>query len=94
MGGECIVRKEEVAMEKKELAKRCPYVKKCGACQIGEKSYEEELADKKKWVAECIGRHCGKINDVAGMYYPYHYRNKVHAVFGRRSDQGDRKSVV
>ena len=68
MGGECIVRKEEVAMEKKELAKRCPYVKKCGACQIGEKSYEEELADKKKWVAECIGRHCGKINDVAGMY--------------------------
>ncbi|MDE6992785.1 MAG: 23S rRNA (uracil(1939)-C(5))-methyltransferase RlmD [Lachnospiraceae bacterium] len=81
-------------MEKKELAKRCPYVKKCGACQIGEKSYEEELADKKKWVAECIGRHCGKINDVAGMYYPYHYRNKVHAVFGRRSDQGKEEVIA
>jgi len=24
---------------------------------------------------------------VAGMYYPYHYRNKVHAVFGRHKDE-------
>lgn len=75
-------------MEKKETEERCPYVKKCGACHIGEKSYEEELAEKKKWVVDSIGKYCDKINDVAGMYYPYHYRNKVHAVFGRRLDNG------
>lgn len=66
---------------------QCPYVARCGACHIGEKSYEEELADKKKRVVENIGKYCRKINDVAGMYYPYHYRNKVHAVFGRIKDE-------
>ncbi len=75
-------------MEKKEIVERCPYVKKCGACHIGEKSYEEELAEKKKWVVDNIGKYCGKINDIVGMYYPYHYRNKVHAVFGRRMNNG------
>ncbi|MDE7322177.1 MAG: 23S rRNA (uracil(1939)-C(5))-methyltransferase RlmD [Lachnospiraceae bacterium] len=66
---------------------KCPYVVKCGACHIGEKSYEDELAEKKEQVAVHIGKYCGKINDVAGMYYPYHYRNKVHAVFGRIKDE-------
>lgn len=75
-------------MGKKEIVEQCPYVKKCGACHIGEKSYEEELAEKKKSVVDNIGKYCNKINDVAGMYYPYHYRNKVHAVFGRRLGQG------
>lgn len=75
-------------MEKKENVEKCPYVKKCGACHIGEKSYEEELAEKKKQVIDNIGKYCKKINDVAGLYYPYHYRNKVHAVFGRRLDNG------
>lgn len=65
----------------------CPYVAKCGACHIGEKSYEEELAEKKAQIVTHIGKYCGKINDVAGMYYPYHYRNKVHAVFGRIKDE-------
>ena len=67
--------------------KTCPYVAKCGACHIGEKSYAEELAQKKELVVAHIGKYCGKINDVAGMYYPYHYRNKVHAVFGRIKDE-------
>ena len=65
---------------------KCPYVKKCGACHIGEKNYEEELADKKKLVEKYVGKYC-KVNDVAGMYYPLHYRNKVHAVFGRNKDE-------
>lgn len=75
-------------MEKVNKSGRCPYVTKCGACHIGEKSYEEELAEKKEQVISCIGKYCHKIHDVAGMYYPYHYRNKVHAVFGRRLDKG------
>lgn len=74
-------------VEQKEVIENCPYVKKCGACQIGEKSYEDELAEKKQWVVDKIGKYCNVIHDVAGMYYPYHYRNKVHAVFGRRKDE-------
>lgn len=74
-------------VEQKEAVGSCPYVKKCGACQIGAKSYEDGLADKKQWVVDSIGKYCSRINDVAGMYYPYHYRNKVHAVFGRRKDE-------
>ncbi|MDE6620179.1 MAG: 23S rRNA (uracil(1939)-C(5))-methyltransferase RlmD [Lachnospiraceae bacterium] len=74
-------------MEKKECVEKCPYVKKCGACHIGEKSYADELAEKKKWVVENIGKYCDRVNQVAGMYYPYHYRNKVHAVFGKRREE-------
>ena len=65
---------------------KCPYVEKCGACHIGEKNYEEELSEKKKLVEKYVGKYC-KVNDVAGMYYPLHYRNKVHAVFGRNKDE-------
>lgn len=68
------------------LTEQCPYAGKCGACHIGEKSYEQELKEKKKWVVSHIGKYCNKIHDVAGMYYPYYYRNKVHAVFGRKKD--------
>lgn len=65
---------------------KCPYVEKCGACHLGQRTYEEELAEKKKWVKENIGKYC-RVNDVSGMYYPFHYRNKVHAVFGRIKDE-------
>ena len=67
-------------MEKEKIQDKCPYVAKCGACHIGQKSYEEELVDKKKLVEKYIGKYC-KVNDVAGMYYPYHYRNKVQMAF-------------
>lgn len=60
----------------------CPYTEQCGACHIGEGSYEEELQKKKEIVERHIGQYC-KVNDIAGMYYPFHYRNKVHAVLGR-----------
>lgn len=74
-------------MEQTDIRYQCPYVEKCGACHIGQKSYEEELAEKKRLVEEHIGAYCKKINDVTGMYYPYHYRNKVHAVLGRINDE-------
>lgn len=65
---------------------KCPYVERCGACHMGQTSYEEELNNKKKFVEKNIKKYCSNINDVSGMYYPYHYRNKVHAVFGRHKD--------
>ena len=68
------------------LEERCLYAAKCGACHIGEMSYEQELAEKNKWVISHIGKYCHQIHDIIGMYYPYHYRNKVHAVLGKVKD--------
>ncbi|MCM1184264.1 MAG: 23S rRNA (uracil(1939)-C(5))-methyltransferase RlmD [Roseburia sp.] len=61
---------------------RCPYEKRCGACRIGQGTYEEGLAEKQRWVESCLKKYC-RVNGIQGMYYPFHYRNKVHAVFGR-----------
>ena len=60
----------------------CPYEKRCGACRIGQGTYEEGLAEKQRRVQKGIGKYC-RVNKIQGMYYPFHYRNKVHAVFGR-----------
>ena len=69
------------------IQEKCPYVEKCGACHMGQPTYEEELIAKKELVESHIGKYCRNIHDVAGMYYPFHYRNKVHAVFGRLKDE-------
>lgn len=69
-----------------EANKSCPYVTKCGACHIGERTYEEELAQKKRQIENAVKKYC-PVRDMTGMYYPYHYRNKVHAVFGRIKDE-------
>lgn len=68
------------------MNEKCPYVQKCGACHVGQTTYEDELIEKKKFVEKNIGKYCKNIHDVSGMYYPYHYRNKVHAVFGKTKD--------
>lgn len=73
-------------MSSAEVNKGCPYVGKCGACHIGNRTYEEELAQKKQQVEKYVKKYC-PVKDVSGMYYPYHYRNKVHAVFGRIKDE-------
>ncbi|NDO47908.1 23S rRNA (uracil(1939)-C(5))-methyltransferase RlmD [Lachnospiraceae bacterium MD335] len=73
-------------MSNTEINRSCPYVKKCGACHIGDRTYEEELAQKKRQVETYIKKYCPVIG-MAGMYYPYHYRNKVHAVFGRYKEE-------
>lgn len=65
------------------MAETCPYVEKCGGCHVGTHNYLDELDDKKAFVKKHIGKYC-KVHDVAGMFYPYHYRAKVHAVFGKQ----------
>lgn len=60
----------------------CPYKKKCGGCTCLNQTYEEQLAEKEKNIHMLLGRYCKKIHPIAGMYYPYHYRNKVNAAFG------------
>ena len=61
----------------------CPYRKPCGGCTYTEMSYEEQLKEKQKWVKKLLGGY-GRVEPIKGMGYPYHYRNKVHAVYGQK----------
>ena len=73
---------------KKEIKKNCPLNKKCGGCQYLSKSYKEQLKIKQIKVQTLL-KDFGKVRPILGMEDPYHYRNKVHAVFHR-----DRKGNV
>ena len=64
----------------------CPVFKQCGGCQLLDMPYEEQLAKKQKEVETLLKGLC-KINPIIGMEDPYHYRNKVHAVFGYRKGE-------
>lgn len=77
--------------DKKETNQRekvCPVNKKCGGCQYLSKSYKEQLKIKQKKVQDLL-KDFGKVQPILGMEDPYHYRNKVHAVFHR-----DRKGNI
>ncbi len=74
----------------RERPEVCPVAKKCGGCQMQGVPYEKQLEKKRALVRACV-EHV-KVHPVIGMDNPLHYRNKVHAVFGR--DRRDRKSVV
>jgi 23S rRNA (uracil1939-C5)-methyltransferase len=58
----------------------CPVYKKCGGCQKQHLSYEQQLKEKQKHVESLLKNLC-KVEPIVGMDNPYHYRNKVHAVF-------------
>lgn len=58
----------------------CKLVKACGSCQYGKETYEEQLAKKQELVNASLRPFC-KVEKIIGMDCPYHYRNKVHAVF-------------
>ena len=66
--------------QKKKPAAACPYAKKCGGCDYQGMSYEQQLQEKQTYVRKNIGDYC-KVLPIIGMKNPYHYRNKVHAVF-------------
>ena len=58
----------------------CPYAKKCGGCDYQGMPYEKQLKEKQAYVQKQVGNFC-KVLPILGMDEPYHYRNKVHAVF-------------
>lgn len=72
----------KVTSNQKQNAKTnpCPVISKCGGCQVLCEDYQKHLLDKQKMVEKLIGKHC-KVEDIIGMKEPFHYRNKVHAVF-------------
>ncbi len=59
----------------------CLAAGKCGGCKWLHMSYEEQLKKKEKTLRELCGRF-GKWESMIGAKEAYHYRNKVHAVFG------------
>ncbi len=60
----------------------CSHSKKCGGCHYLDLPYEEQLKIKQKQVSKLLSDFC-KVHPILGMEHPYHYRNKVQAVFGR-----------
>ncbi|MCI9105986.1 MAG: 23S rRNA (uracil(1939)-C(5))-methyltransferase RlmD [Lachnospiraceae bacterium] len=64
--------------EKRSL---CPVSKQCGGCQYLDMPYQEQLKLKQRQVQQLLGTF-GKVYPIVGMENPFHYRNKVHAVFG------------
>ena len=71
--------------EKKNKIAACKAAKKCGGCQYQGIPYEKQLQDKQKAVRQMMQPFC-KTAGITGMKDPYHYRNKVHAVFARKKD--------
>lgn len=63
----------------------CPLAKKCGGCTYQGMEYKKQLARKQKMVDQLL-RPFGKVHPIVGMDHPYHYRNKVHAVFHREKN--------
>lgn len=61
----------------------CPLAKKCGGCDYQGMSYAQQLKEKEKAVQKLM-KGFGEVSPIIGAKDPYHYRNKVHAVFARR----------
>ena len=73
------IKREKAQAGKKD--KKCPVLGKCGGCKWLCEPYEKQLAVKEKHLKELCGKFV-KFDKIIGMEDPYHYRNKVHAVFG------------
>lgn len=65
--------------EKKNLS-GCPVFSRCGGCQLLDMPYDKQLKLKQKKLEELLKPYC-RVQPIIGMENPFHYRNKVHAVF-------------
>lgn len=63
----------------------CPFAKKCGGCRYQGVPYEDQLKIKFVQTVKLLKRYV-KALPMIGMENPYHYRNKVHAVFAHTMD--------
>lgn len=79
------VPKNKQRTENMEEESVCPLAKKCGGCTYQGMDYKKQLAQKQKMVDKLL-RPFGKVHPIVGMKEPYHYRNKVHAVFHREKN--------
>lgn len=67
-------------MPERKTDNGCQYAKKCGGCDYQGMPYEKQLKEKQRYVEKNVAQFC-KVRPIVGMEDPYHYRNKVHAVF-------------
>ncbi|MCR4756209.1 MAG: 23S rRNA (uracil(1939)-C(5))-methyltransferase RlmD, partial [Butyrivibrio sp.] len=77
-GGSRYVKKQVADVDTKKS--RCPYFKKCGACQMIDTPYDKQLRQKHAHVQELLEPYT-RVASFVGMEEPEHYRCKVHAVF-------------
>ena len=61
--------------------KICPYAKKCGGCDYQGMAYPKQLETKHNYIKKLL-KEFVKVSPIVGMENPYHYRHKVHSVFG------------
>ncbi|MGC6177461.1 23S rRNA (uracil(1939)-C(5))-methyltransferase RlmD [Lacrimispora sp. 38-1] len=61
-------------------ASQCPVYRRCGSCQLLHLPYKKQLEQKQKNLETLLKPFC-RLESMMGMSDPYHYRNKVHAVF-------------
>lgn len=72
---------------KPNLNSKCPISHLCGGCQYVDMPYEQQLAEKQKYIDDLLSVF-GPVDKIIGMENPYHYRNKVTAAF-RRMKSGE-----
>ena len=63
----------------------CPHAKQCGGCQLLQLPYPAQLEKKQRLVEELFGQYT-PVQPILGMEHPVHYRNKIHATFGKGRD--------
>ncbi len=61
-------------------ADNCRFYKKCGACQLRNMTYEEQLSYKMSREIKLLGRFC-HVDEIVPMASPSAYRNKAQAVY-------------
>lgn len=71
--------------EKQNKMAVCPLAKKCGGCDYQGMAYEQQLKEKEQSVRKLM-KGFGEVLPIIGAADPYHYRNKVHAVFSRQKN--------
>lgn len=70
------------AKSTEQSADGCQLAKKCGGCVYQGISYDKQCKRKQKSVEALFGDMV-RVQPIIRMENPYHYRNKVHAVFDR-----------
>ncbi len=108
--GKQTVRKDADSRGKKDIQKRqdhpvktqgtenkesvvCPYAKRCGGCSYINRDYKWSLGYKEMKVRKLL-KPWVELSGIVGMEDPYHYRNKVHAVFAHVRDGHRERNVA
>ena len=70
---------------KSQKPSKCSVERRCGSCNNLDIPYEDQLKNKELQLKKLFGKNI-KVNPIQGMENPYHYRNKVHAVFHKEKN--------